>query len=535
MTEKTIILTRSNIDEVMVRIGEVLTELKVKPKSFLVAQLLVEEVFLQLEIASEGMDDFSAEIRVLKHFGNVDIILIAPGKKGVSLNLLDVASAKDENYANLVTLNAYKKQLRFFRQINTNIAIIKLQESEMKQTRRTLLGMAGGFILGALLKQFINDPEQLAFIEDNFLTSIQTMYMNALIMIAAPQIFFSILSGITNISSTASLEKIGSRLILCSVPKSGLYIAIGLFIGHMIGAISAIPAMIAGDDAIVRGNIIREMIIDIIPGNIVTPFYTNNVLQLLFVACVSGVVLSRAGDWSSWAKEGINFFNRFLSAIMDIILPFIPVAVLVSTAKLMIHTGLDALLSYGKIILASAIGIPVAVLISSSMIFILGRLSPFPFVKKIIGFIPLPFSLSNSTACMPAAMSFCDQKLGMDQKFTGLSIPLGMQINMDGTGYYVAIVSMVLAHTFGININFDFCLTMFIALIMINLTGMGLIAMPSIYMSFGIPQIAVAMVIGIEPILDMFGTAQSVLGNITSSFLVCRGLKQVDEKVYFGE
>ena len=109
-----------------------------------------------------------------------------------------------------------------------------------------------------------------------------------------------------------------------------------------------------------------------------------------------------------------------------------------------------------------------------------------------------------------------------------------MQLNMEGTAYYVAIISMMLAHTFSLDIDFEFLVTFFIAQFIISLTGVGLIAMPTLFASFGIPEIAIMMVIGIEPILDMFGTAHSVAGNITSTTLVSLKENKIDKKIYAG-
>ena len=108
----------------------------------------------------------------------------------------------------------------------------------------------------------------------------------------------------------------------------------------------------------------------------------------------------------------------------------------------------------------------------------------------------------------------------------------GSQLNMDGTAYYVAIVSIMLAKGAGLDINFEFIASFFFALFLISLTGLGIIAMPSIYAAFGIPQFAVALMIGIEPILDMFGTVQNVTGNITTSFLVARKANAVEKGIY---
>jgi Na+/H+-dicarboxylate symporter len=103
---------------------------------------------------------------------------------------------------------------------------------------------------------------------------------------------------------------------------------------------------------------------------------------------------------------------------------------------------------------------------------------------------------------------------------------------IDGTAFYVAITSMMPARTFHLTQDAYFFAAFFFAQFLLALTGIGFIAMPSMVVAFGIPEVAIATVIGIEPILDMCGTAQSVLGNITSSLLVGRRLGRVDEKTY---
>ncbi len=531
MTDKTNIITRAGLEEISDWLVKVLEEYKVSSKEFLFAELLVEEVFNQLELVSENKEDFSSQIRVRNFLGSVSIEISAQGGRGVSLDHVYELSEDDENYTSSFIINAYRKQLRSYRINRKNIVVIKLHESEMKRTKMTMAGLVTGAVLGTVLKAYAS-PVQTAWIEDNILSMIQIIFLNALVLVAVPQIFFSIMSGITNIGASGSFVRVGRKLVLYSVPKMGLYVIIGMLTGHLLGGISQIPGMIAKDQAIDNQNVLRDMLVNIVPGDVITPFYTRNVLQLLVLACVSGVILSRAGSWAKWGKDGINFFNNFLWALMDIILPFIPLAVMVSTAKLVMHTGLESVIAYGKVIIASAMGVPIAIIISGLMILIAGKISPLPFVSKIVKFIPLPFSLSNSTACMPAVMAFCQKKLGINEKLAGVSIPLGMQLNMDGTAYYVAIVSMVLVHTFNIETDISFMLSFFTVLLLVDFTGMGLVAMPSIYAGFGIPEIGVAMMIGIEPILDMFGTAQSVIGNITASFLTGRDEKDVDVSIY---
>ena len=144
----------------------------------------------------------------------------------------------------------------------------------------------------------------------------------------------------------------------------------------------------------------------------------------------------------------------------------------------------------------------------------------------------MPLSLCDTIACIPSTMNFCTARLGMEEKFTKFCVPVGMQLNMDGTAYYVAIVSIMLAKGTGLDIDLHFIAIFFFALFLISLTGLGIIAMPSIYSAFGIPQFAVALMIGIEPILDMFGTVMNVTGNITTSFLVARKANAVKKSIY---
>lgn len=321
------------------------------------------------------------------------------------------------------------------RVMSKNMVVIKANEAESNRMRHMLLGLIGGAVLGLLLKWAVPDPLHLSWIEDNLLSPVQSMLLHALILVSAPMIFFSILSGIANISDTASLGRIGGRLLLLSLPKLAFYVVLGLFVGDMLGGFASFPEMMAKDAVYETGTKLRDLIIGIVPADIVTPFHTNNVLQMLFLACFFGVMLAKAGDWADWAKNGVNFFSRFLMELLDILLPCLPWLVFVSMTKLVMHTGLASLLIFGKVVAAAALGIPIAMVISGMLVLSVGRCSPLPFVRKVARFIPLPFSLSNSTASMPFVLSFCRQKLGMEEKFTKFTISAGMQLNMDGTAF----------------------------------------------------------------------------------------------------
>lgn len=284
---------------------------------------------------------------------------------------------------------------------------------------------------------------------------------------------------------------------------------------------------------------IRNLIVNIIPGDLVTPFNRNNILQLIFLACFFGVMLNRAGEYAAWAKDGVKFLSRFTIDVIDVLNLVIPLLIGISMAKLMINVGINVgingLISYFGLILTSALGLPISFLISALLIALINKILPIIFVKKAIKFSIIPFSLSSSNACLPATLNFCTEKLGIEEKLTKFTIPVGMQFNMDGTAYYVAVISMILARTFEIEMDAEFLLTFFLIEFFMAITGIGLIIMPPMLSGLGIPATAVTHFIGIEPILDMFGTAQSVIGNITSSFIITRLEKKVEDKIFYAD
>lgn len=525
-------ITKDTLSEILVYLEEKLLELKIEQREIFTTQLLVEENFMQMEKLSDHRQNFSAQLEIKNSFGSLKLKLSAIGKPYQPSVKIEEMQEDDGDFLRKLIIQAHRKRLRYYSIKGKNIVTIKVHKPSMTGTQKTILGLILGIILGMTFKEILT-AVNLTWIENNILNSIQTMFLNVLIMVTAPMIFFSVLAEFSNMSDTGYINRIGSKLLIFSLPKLAFYVALGLFVGYLVGGIPQLATMI--DSELITqdtNNALRDLIVGIVPNDIVTPFHTNNILQMLFLACFFGLIMSRAGQWATFGRDCATFFCRFFTDVLGVLVPFIPLVVMVSMMKLMFHTGFSALLPYVKLIIVTAMGLVLSIFISSALVAIIGKISPLPFIKKVANFCPLPFSLSDSTVCMPSTISFCNEKLGIDTKLTNFSIPVGMQLNMEGTAYYVAIVSMMLAHTFSLNIDFEFILSFFVAQFIISLTGIGLLAMTSLFASFGIPEIAITMVIGIEPILDMFGTAHSVAGNITSTTLISLTENKINKEIY---
>ena len=530
------IISRKNYSEEIKLLEKKLTDLRLSKHEIMIAELLVEETFLYFENATANPENFSASISLKKRTNNVNIIVSVKDEVFNPLKNLNLSqfSPEDSEYWNSNILKVYINKLNYSRKNGENIITIKVHETKNKTVRNTFIGLIVGLILGFLLKTFVN-PEVNSWLIENIIDSLQRMFINALMMAVAPMIFFAVIDGIVGISDAAYIGRIGKKLMIFSLLKLVFYVTLGLGFGYFIGGMPEILSLLNDDVVSYQGSnvSIRDLIVNIIPSNTVSPFNENNVLQLLFLACFLGIMLNRSGEYASWAKNGIKFMSRFTIDVVGVLSLVIPFLVTVSIIELIIEIGIQGMYPYIKIVLASACCLFLSFIISSFLIFVTGKILPCSFFKKIMKFSVLPFSLSSSNACLPATLSFCTKKLGMDEKIIQFSIPVGMQFNMDGTAFYVSVISMILVRTFEIEINAAFLFSFFLIEFFMALTGIGLIIMPPILSTLGIPEAAVAHFIGIEPILDMFGTAQSVTGNITSSFVVNRWENKLDEKIYY--
>ena len=321
------VMSKDNFSETFAWLKEKLIELQVEQREIFTTQLLLEENFIQMEKLSEQQQNFSAQVYIQKSFGRISVKLTAIGKIYYPSVKIEDMKEDDEDYARTLIIQAHRKRLRYSHINGENIVTIRVHKSNITGTQKTILGLVLGIILGVLFKEFLPEAE-LNWIEINILNAIQTMFLNALIMVTAPMIFFSVLAQFSNMSDTAYIGRIGGKLLIFSLPKLAFYVALGLF-----------------------------------------------------AACFFGMIMSRAGQWAAWGRDCATFFSRFFTDVIGVIVPFIPLVVMVSMMKLMLHTGFSALIPYTKLIIATAAGSILSILISSAFVSIIGKISPVPFIK----------------------------------------------------------------------------------------------------------------------------------------------------------
>ncbi|MBR6709902.1 MAG: dicarboxylate/amino acid:cation symporter [Selenomonadaceae bacterium] len=526
MTSNIFHVTGETYGEAVRWLAEEFSKTKTTPEERQTAELLFEECFSRMEEAASSAGDFSATLRLRRRWGDVSLILSA---KEEAFNPLagpkELAEADEEEAVSLSILLAHKDKISYGRKNGENIVSIKVHEASGKQTVKVFAAIVLGILAGILMKGHLGETAAQS-VDYFFLSSVQTMFMNALSMMVAPMVFFAVLSGITGISDASDVGRLGGRLVGVSLAKlfatTVLGIAAGFFLFHD-GMPELLP-MIPVGDAPAADFSLRDMVVGIVPNSLVTPFFGGSILQVLFLACLFGVMINRAGDRAMLAKELIEFMNRLCMDVLDVIVQFIPLVVFASMAKLMMSVGFDVLLSLGQVVIADVVGTVLVMLVAAAFVAAFGKMSPVAFLKDAAGFAPIPFALNSSNACLPQALAFCEEKFGIRKKLAMFTLPVGIQFNMNGTGFYIILVSVLMARTVGVALNADMLLSLLLSAFIVSFTlpgcpGASLIGLSSVFEAVGIPVGAVALFLCIDPIISMLSTVGNVTSNIASTLI----------------
>ena len=530
---RTFELTHDNFKETVAAIEGALQKLGSSKQEAETGRQLLEHIYsLQLSKRPEVCD----KVKLRKRFGDVSLRIETRGEEYNPLHILGEWNEDDQDYYRTVFLKSKKEQLSYAHKNGLNIVTIKVHEAGNKQIRYTLFAMVMGILAGAVLKE-VASPEIINMINKNIVTSIRTMFLNSLNMMIAPVVFFSIISGLTSISNASDIGRIGGKLVgtyMCTtVIATILSITIGLFMFH-----GGVPQMgtVTGSAQGVSVSLL-DMIVKVVPENLVQPIVNRDMLQVIFVSILFGVTINMLGEKVQILKDLTETANTFCLRVITLLAQFIPLIAFLSMMALMFTVGVDSLLLLGKVLVGQFIGSLGMICVYSMVMVLMGKISPLPFVKKIGGFVPIAISMGSSSAAMPFTMNFCTEKMGVSPRLSSFSIPLGATVNMDGGCFYFSIQAILLAKMYGIEMTPAFIWALFVTVVALSIGAPGVpggsfVCLTSIIVSFGVPVEAASIVLGIDPLTSMFRTSINTIGDIAVTTALSKNEGMMDEEVY---
>ena len=404
----------------------------------------------------------------------------------------------------------------------------------MKLWKKVVIGLVLGVILGIFLKE-----------QTVYLKPLGDLFIRLIKMIIVPLIFFAIVSGITSINDSRALGRIGIKASLAYLLTTLFAICIGLTIGTIFepgsGIIldfsSKLPETMK-DSGTIK---ILEVILNIVPENAIGAMAQGTVLQVVFFALFTGITLNTLDSESSKRLSGIfQLLSAMVFKMVHFIVQLSPVAACALTAWIIGTQGLEVLLKLLKLVSCAFLAFGVQYLVFGLIIFLWTKLSPLPFFKKSFEYQALAFSTSSSKAALPTTIRVCQERLGVSSLSSSFVLPLGASINMDGIAIYISLCALFFAQATGRVLEpSDYGYIMLTGTLG-SIGGAGIpsgtiVMLPMVLGSIGLPIEGIALIAGIDRIIDMMRTTISITGDATVALCVDKSENLLDTDMYYSK
>lgn len=393
-------------------------------------------------------------------------------------------------------------------------------------------------ILGALVLGLITG---IVFGESaQVLKPLGTLFINLIKMLIVPLVFVTLVTGIIAMEDLKKMRRVGIKTFLIYIVTTAIAITIGLIVGIVLEPGAGVTLDAAKNITVTQAPALIDTLLNIITKNPFSSFANGDILQIIFFAIILGVSINLSGDKGEPAKKFFNSIAEAMYKMTEIVMGFAPFGVFALMAWVSASYGMDVLLSLGKVIFAVYLASVIHLLFTiGGGIFVFAKLNPIRFFKGIVAAQTVAFTTTSSSGTLPITTQNCVKNLGVSKPVASFVLPLGATINMDGTALYQGVCAMFVAQAFGIQLGMQeymmIILTSTLASIgTAGVPGAGLIMLTLVLTSVGLPIEGVAIIAGIDRILDMARTTVNVTGDAMTSVLIAKSENELDEEIYNG-
>lgn len=354
------------------------------------------------------------------------------------------------------------------------------------------------------------------------------LFITLIRMVVVPLVLSTIIAGAAGIHDLSKLGRVATKTLIYYFATTGVAVAIGLFLSNIIQPGVGLDLSTEGLKAAqVTPPSLVTTLMNIVPLNPVDALAKGNMLQVIFFAVMFGFALSSLGEAGRPLLRGFELMGDVMIRMTNIVMLYAPIGVFGLMAYTVSQHGLSVLLPLGKFIVVMYLSWIVHVLlVYTSLVRFLVGMPMMRFVKGILEPVLIAFTTCSSAAALPSNMQAV-RKLGASRAVSSFSIPLGNTINMDGTAIYMGIAAVFAAEVYGIPLSFDKQLTVILMGLLASIgtagvPGAGLIMVSIVFTQINIPLEAVALIAGIDRIVDMARTSLNVFGDATGALVVSK-------------
>lgn len=375
-----------------------------------------------------------------------------------------------------------------------------------------LVALALGVLVGLA---FQSNPD----FANTYIKPIGTIFLNLIKMIVVPLVVFSIMTGVISLQDVKKVGAIGGKTVLFYMVTTAFAVVIGLLFANVlhVGGGYTLPSTELSYEVAESPSFI-DTIVNIFPSNFFQPMADATMLQIIVIALVFGFGVIAAGKKAEPVVRFVEGMNEVCIKVMHGIICLAPFGVFGLIVPVIASNGPDVLLPLLWLIVVAYLAMLVhLVVVYSGMVGVLAKFNLVKFFRGIAPAFLFAFSSASSVGTLPMNME-CTRKMGASKEMTSFVLPLGATINMDGTAIYQGVCAIFIAQVFGIDLSLEqqFLVVMTTVLASIGTAGVpgsGMIMLAMVLTSVGLPVEGIALVAGVDRILDMMRTALNITGD----------------------
>ena len=416
----------------------------------------------------------------------------------------------------------------------------------MNLTNRILLAMVAGIALGSVFNAVLNSggvPESVSAILNTYLIDglfdvVGRIFVASLKLLVVPLVLVSLICGSSALGDSARMGPIAGKTIGFYLFTTGLAVSIALVVASAIGPGQGLSLVTDTEFTAKAAPAFKDVIVNIFPTNPVKAMAEANMLQIIVFALLFGYAMSHAGEPGQRLAGFFRDAEAVVMRMVAILMEFAPYGVFALLARLFSSMGLGAILDLaGYFFTLAGLLVFHGFVVYPTLLRLFGGVSPASLLQKMRPVWAFAFSTSSSGATIPVTLRTVEKRLGVHNSVAGFTVPLGATINMDGTAIMQGVATIFIAQVYGVDLSagalFGVVLTAILASIgTAGVPGVGLITLALVLEQAGLPVEGIALIIGVDRLLDMLRTVINVTGDAVASVIVAKSEGQLDMDIY---
>lgn len=406
-------------------------------------------------------------------------------------------------------------------------------------TQKILISMFFGALLGIILNNvdiyhsFINQ-----YLSNGILQVIGKLFVNSLKMLVVPLVFCSITVGITSLGNLSLMGRIGLKAIIIYLLTTAIAISLALIFAILIKPGQGFEINNTLQFSAKEAPSLTNVLSSIVPSNPILAMAEGEMLQIILFAIILGIAITITGKKAEVFRKGIESLNEIMMSMVSIIMKLAPLGVFCLIAKTFSTQGIGMIIPLASYFVTVTLVLLVHVLITySAFLKIIGKVSPILFLKKMRTAIVFAFSTASSNATIPVTLNTVEKRLGVDRSIASFTVPLGATINMDGTAIMQGVATVFIATVYMVDLTMGDYLAVILTATLASIgtagvPGVGLIMLTMVLTQVGLPVEGVALIIGIDRLLDMMRTAVNITGDSMVSLVTSKSEKSFNLEVF---